>query len=121
TAQMGGVCTLVNTSCCTYVDQSGQVATDIHTIWQHARVLHEVTKDDTAWTTHLWESLTSWLPNFKWLKQLFMGILHLGTIILCVFSQCFLWCCKRTTASYDDWKSYQLRHKIEKGTYFRGM
>ncbi|NXC92194.1 ERVV2 protein, partial [Cercotrichas coryphoeus] len=30
TAQMGGVCTLVNTSCCTYVDQSGQIATDIN-------------------------------------------------------------------------------------------
>ncbi|NXY18356.1 ERVV2 protein, partial [Atrichornis clamosus] len=30
TAQMGAVCTLVNTSCCTYVDQSGQTATDIH-------------------------------------------------------------------------------------------
>ncbi|NXC10141.1 ERVV2 protein, partial [Orthonyx spaldingii] len=30
TAQMGGVCTLVNTTCCTYADQSGQIATDMH-------------------------------------------------------------------------------------------
>ncbi|NXA98882.1 ERVV2 protein, partial [Melanocharis versteri] len=30
TAQLGRVCTLVNTSCCTYVDQSGQIATDTH-------------------------------------------------------------------------------------------
>ncbi|NXM91922.1 ERVV2 protein, partial [Oenanthe oenanthe] len=30
TAQMGGVCTLVNNSCCTYVYQSGQIATDIN-------------------------------------------------------------------------------------------
>ncbi|NWW27635.1 ERVV2 protein, partial [Falcunculus frontatus] len=30
TAQMGGVCTLINTSCCTYVNESGQIATDIH-------------------------------------------------------------------------------------------
>ncbi|NXC10479.1 ERVV2 protein, partial [Orthonyx spaldingii] len=30
TAQMGGVCTLINTTYCTYVDQSGQIATDIH-------------------------------------------------------------------------------------------
>lgn len=123
TAQMGGVCTLANTSCCTSVDQSGQTATDIHTIWQRAGVLHEVTKDDTSWTTHLRESLTAWLPNFNWLKQLFMRIFLLGIIILCacVFSQCFLWYCKRTTTSYDDRKSCQLRHKIEKGTYFRGM
>ncbi|NXB91508.1 ERVV2 protein, partial [Vidua chalybeata] len=30
TAQMGGVCILINTNCCTYVDQSGQITTDIH-------------------------------------------------------------------------------------------
>ncbi|NXB98969.1 ERVV2 protein, partial [Orthonyx spaldingii] len=30
TAHMGGVCTLVNSSCCTYVDQSGQVSTDVY-------------------------------------------------------------------------------------------
>ncbi|NXJ19896.1 ERVV2 protein, partial [Dicrurus megarhynchus] len=29
-AHMGGVCTLVNPSCCTYVDQSGQISTDVH-------------------------------------------------------------------------------------------
>ncbi|NXR12806.1 ERVV2 protein, partial [Semnornis frantzii] len=28
TAQMGGVCTLINTMCCTYIDQSGQIETD---------------------------------------------------------------------------------------------
>ncbi|NXR70788.1 ERVV2 protein, partial [Rhadina sibilatrix] len=123
TAQMGGVCTAVNTSCCMYVYQSGQIATDIHTIWQHARVLHKVTKGDTSWTAHLGETLTSWLSNFNWLKQLFGGILFLGIIILytCVFSQCFLWCCKWAKIFYDDWKSYQLRHRIERGTYFWEM
>ncbi|NXC01999.1 ERVV2 protein, partial [Orthonyx spaldingii] len=30
TAHMGGVCTLVNSSCCTYVGQSGQISTDVH-------------------------------------------------------------------------------------------
>ncbi|NXC07382.1 ERVV2 protein, partial [Orthonyx spaldingii] len=30
TAHMGGVCTLVNSSCCTYVGQSGQISTDAH-------------------------------------------------------------------------------------------
>ncbi|NXX41060.1 ERVV2 protein, partial [Tricholaema leucomelas] len=29
TAQMGGVCNLINTTCCTYIDQSGQTETDI--------------------------------------------------------------------------------------------
>ncbi|NXY39135.1 ERVV2 protein, partial [Pomatorhinus ruficollis] len=30
TAQMGGVCILINTGCCTYIDQSGQIAMAIH-------------------------------------------------------------------------------------------
>ncbi|NWW40110.1 ERVV2 protein, partial [Panurus biarmicus] len=30
TAQMRGVCTLINTSCCTYIDQSGQITTAIY-------------------------------------------------------------------------------------------
>ncbi|NXA97399.1 ERVV2 protein, partial [Melanocharis versteri] len=30
TAHMGAVCTLVNSSCCTYADQSGQISTDVH-------------------------------------------------------------------------------------------
>ncbi|NWT35182.1 ERVV2 protein, partial [Cardinalis cardinalis] len=30
TAQMGGICTLINTICCTYIDQLGQITTDIH-------------------------------------------------------------------------------------------
>ncbi|NXA66215.1 ERVV2 protein, partial [Mohoua ochrocephala] len=120
TAQMGGVCTLINTSRCTYIDQSGRRRTDIHTIWQHAKILHEVTKDDPSWSTHLWKTLRSWLPNLNWLKQLFMGILLLGIIILCTcaFSQCFLWCSQQNTMSYDDWKRYKLRHKVERGTYF---
>ncbi|NXY82169.1 ERVV2 protein, partial [Alcedo cyanopectus] len=29
-AAQGGVCTIVNTSCCTYVDQSGRVRTDLN-------------------------------------------------------------------------------------------
>ncbi|NWI48543.1 ERVV2 protein, partial [Picathartes gymnocephalus] len=118
TAQMGGVCTLINTSCCTYIDQSGQI-TDIQTIWQHAKILHDVTKADTSWSTHIWETLISWLPNLNWLKQLFTGILLLGIIILCtcIFSQCFLWCCQRTTMSYDDWKRYKLRQSRKRNVF----
>ncbi|NWV08807.1 ERVV2 protein, partial [Ptilonorhynchus violaceus] len=121
TAQMGGVCTLVNSTCCTYTDESRQIATDIQAIWQHAKVLHEVPKDDTSWTMKLWETLTSWLPNLNWIKHLFVGLLLLGFILLgaCIFTQCFLWCCQWTAISYDKWKKYKLRHKLEKGTYFQ--
>ncbi|NWX60829.1 ERVV2 protein, partial [Promerops cafer] len=118
TAQMGGVCTLINSSC-TFIDQSGQITTDIHTIWQHAKILHEVTMDDTSWSTHLWEALRSWLPNLNWLKQLLMEILLLGIIILCtfIFSQCFFWCCQGTTVSYDDWKRRKLRQSRKRNIY----
>lgn len=36
-AQMGGVCTLINSSCYTHIDQSGRIAMDIHSIWRHAK------------------------------------------------------------------------------------
>ncbi|NXA98895.1 ERVV2 protein, partial [Melanocharis versteri] len=29
-ASQGGVCTIVNTSCCMYIDQSGRIATDLN-------------------------------------------------------------------------------------------
>ncbi|NWX29330.1 ERVV2 protein, partial [Notiomystis cincta] len=121
TAQMGGVCTLVNSRCCTYVDNGGKISTDSHTIGKHAKMLHEVTKDDTMWTTDLWEALTSWLPDLNWLKQLFMGILAIILFLLFtgMYVQCVWWCCPPTSGSYSDWKIYKIRYKIEKGTYFK--
>lgn len=59
TAQIGRVWVLINNSCCTCIDQSGQIAMAIHTIWQHAKLLPEVIKDDTSWSKHLWKILTS--------------------------------------------------------------
>lgn len=45
TANVGGVCTLINTSCCTYVDESREIETNIQKIWEHAEVLHQVSQD----------------------------------------------------------------------------
>ena len=53
---MGGGCILVYTSC-TFLDQSWQIAEHIHSIWQHAKVLPEVTKDIASWSKHLWETI----------------------------------------------------------------
>ena len=69
---MEGVCILIYTSRCTSIDKSGQIAEDIHSIWQHAKVLPEVTKDIKSWSKHLWETPTSWLPNLNWLTQCFV-------------------------------------------------
>ncbi|KAF1436292.1 Syncytin-2, partial [Pygoscelis papua] len=58
-AAQGGVCTVINTSCCTYVDQSGRVSTDLQVIWEQTKILHQVTKDDTSWGfEEIWNKLT---------------------------------------------------------------
>ncbi|NXG44216.1 ERVV2 protein, partial [Psilopogon haemacephalus] len=107
TAQMGGVCTLINTTCCTYIDQSGQIETDIQKLWEQGRILHEVAKDNTSWGFQgLWDKLTFWLPNFGWLKQLFACVLILIAMGI-------------TEDSYVNWKKHQLRQQIESGKYLK--
>ncbi|NXJ72194.1 ERVV2 protein, partial [Rostratula benghalensis] len=120
-ASQGGVCTIINTSCCTYVDQSGRVATDLQEIWEQTKILREVTKDDTPWGfSELWDKLTSWFPNLAWLKTLFMtimGILIMG-ILITISIKCLLWCCRSTRDTYSTWKRHQLRQKLESNKYF---
>lgn len=102
------------------MDQSGQIATDIQTIWQRAKILHEVTKDDTSWSKHLWKTLPSWLPNPNWLKQLFVRTLRIEILILgtCMMSQCFIWYCKQNATTYHEWKQNKMRYRIKTGKYF---
>ncbi|XP_077643821.1 endogenous retrovirus group V member 2 Env polyprotein-like [Lonchura striata] len=99
-ASRGGVCTIVNTSCCVYVDQNNRIATDLSEIWKQTKILHEVTKDDTSWGfEELWKVLTSWLPNLNWLKQLFISVILviLLIIIVWVLIKCVLLCNKEAT------------------------
>ncbi|NXI48612.1 ERVV1 protein, partial [Galbula dea] len=107
----GGVCTVINSTCCTYMDQGGRIATDLQEIWTQTKTLHAITQDDTSWGfSELWHKLTSWLPNFTWLKQLFalmVSLLVLG-IMLCVLLRCFFWCCQGTGDAYTNWKKWQL-------------
>ena len=72
-AEEGGVCTVINQSCCAFVNREAQIETDVHRIWEASKLFHLIAQDDTSWGfTNLWEKLTSWLPNFAWLKQLFV-------------------------------------------------
>ncbi|KAF1485859.1 Syncytin-2, partial [Megadyptes antipodes antipodes] len=58
-AAQGGVCIMINTSCCTYVDQSGRVSTDLQVIWDQTKILHQVTQDNTSWGfEEVWNRLT---------------------------------------------------------------
>ncbi|NXC38298.1 ERVV2 protein, partial [Penelope pileata] len=123
TAKEGGVCLIINQSCCSYINQERCIETDIQHIWQKSKILHQVAQDDTSFGfTELWERLTSWLPNFTWLKQLFMAcimIIALG-LLKCML-QLFMWICKNTGNSYEEWKRHRLRQKAEYRRYFAKM
>ena len=81
-ASQGAVGTIVNTSCCTYLDQSGRISTHLAEIWKQTKILHQVTKDNTSWAFEdLWHKLTSWLPNWIWLKK---SIHYCNNCNLCV-------------------------------------
>ena len=69
TAKKGRVCVIINQICCTYTDQSQRVATNLEEIWKHTHVIHAVMLDNTSFGfAELWGKLTTWLPNFAWLK-----------------------------------------------------
>ncbi|NXE85121.1 ERVV2 protein, partial [Cochlearius cochlearius] len=120
-ASQGGVCTIINTSCCMYIDQSGRIATDLQEIWEQTKILYEITKDDTSWGfSELQDKLTSWLPNLTWLKTLFMtilGILVMGILIFLII-RCFFWYYQNTGDAYSTWKKHQLRRRLESTKYF---
>ncbi|NWX52852.1 ERVV2 protein, partial [Steatornis caripensis] len=121
TAKEGGVCILINQSCCTYVNEKQQVETDIRKIWEISKELHLITMDDTSWGfSELWKKLTSWLPNLTWLKQLFVTviIIILLSIVFCITVWCGLWCFQNTGDSYSERKKNQLRQKLESNKYF---
>lgn len=42
TAKEGGVCAIINQSCCAYIDETHRIETDLQTIWEHTKVLHQV-------------------------------------------------------------------------------
>ncbi|NXA16252.1 ERVV2 protein, partial [Sapayoa aenigma] len=118
TAQMGGVCTLINTTCCTYIDHSGQIKKDIQNMWAQSKVFHRVAQGKIAWgLEELWEKLISWLPSLGWIKQLFVILLMLVAlgVLFLVLVRCLLWCIRETKHSYVNWKKHQLRQQVELG------
>lgn len=101
-----GGCTLINTSCCTYIDEHKKVETSIKRIWDHVKTLHLVTQDDTSWGnafSKLWEKLTSWLPKLAWIKQLFvilLALIFMGLIVWLML-KCLMRTCRQTGNSYE--------------------
>ncbi|NXV25231.1 ERVV2 protein, partial [Cepphus grylle] len=111
----GGACAVINQSCCTYINQEGRIEEDLEKIWEKNKILYEVSRDNTSWGfEELWNKLTSWLPNWNWLKQLFVGIITLIIlgIIVCMLLRCFLWCHRDSEENYSDWKRHRIRHQV---------
>lgn len=38
----GDICAIINTTCCSYVDQSGRIKKDLAEIWEQTQILHKV-------------------------------------------------------------------------------
>ncbi|NXN91335.1 ERVV2 protein, partial [Rhinopomastus cyanomelas] len=122
TANVGGVCTLINTCCCTYIDESSKIEADIQKMWEQAKLFHQVAQVKTKWGfQELWGKLTSWLPNFGWIKQIFVLILTpiVVGIFICILFRPYLWCTNCNKDRHTEWKRNQLRQKVGTGTYFR--
>lgn len=104
-----------------YVNEAGRIETDLKKYLEKTKILHKVVQDDTSWGFwELWNKLTSWLPNFYWLKQLFIGILILLILVFltCVLVQCAFWCCVKGLNDYETWKCNQIKHHVETGKNF---
>ncbi|NWY17685.1 ERVV2 protein, partial [Aphelocoma coerulescens] len=123
-AKEGGVCTVINTSCCSYVDLTKCIETDLQTILDKTQTLHQITLDDTSWGfKDVWDKLTVWLPNLSWLKQLFVIVISIIALLftVCISSYCCTILCTWNRNAYAQWQKHKLRSKIEKGTYFQDV
>ncbi|XP_054246936.1 endogenous retrovirus group V member 2 Env polyprotein-like [Indicator indicator] len=121
-AKEGGLCTIVNDSCCTYVNEEKKIEMDLHKIWEQSKVFHEVSRDDISYGfSNLWEKLTSWMPNIFWLKQLLVGIVMIIILIVLIVVLIKVIMCigKSDVKSYERYKNDKLRHELETGNYFK--
>uniref|UniRef100_A0A8C3SNJ4 Uncharacterized protein n=1 Tax=Chelydra serpentina TaxID=8475 RepID=A0A8C3SNJ4_CHESE len=91
-ANQGGVCALVNSSCCVFVNQNHRIVTDIHTLRQQSALFHHVSTDDTSTgAQEAWNWLTSWLPDLGVWGRRIVLLLALGLDVLlgcCICLQC---------------------------------
>lgn len=53
TAKEGGVCTIINQSCCAYISKDLRTETDLRKIWEQMKGLHRTSQDDTNWKEDL--------------------------------------------------------------------
>ncbi|XP_071412245.1 syncytin-A-like [Pithys albifrons albifrons] len=102
-ASQGGVCKVINTSCCSYIDQSGRIEKDLAAIRKQTKILHQVTLDNVSLgLDDVFHKLTSWLPNWTWMKQLFLVVIYI--ISVCIIAYCMIKCCKCCSSLWYNFK-----------------
>jgi len=86
-ASQGGVCTILNVSCCMYSDRSGELITDVQKIWEVSKQMQQVQRHNTLWgftDTASW--LTSWFLNLAtWLKKALVTLFFVVIMVGCLF------------------------------------
>ncbi|KYO19945.1 endogenous retrovirus group V member 2 Env polyprotein precursor [Alligator mississippiensis] len=100
----GGVCALVDSTCCVYVNQDMRIEADIRKVRNQLGVLHQVASENTDWgLEEVWSWLTSWLPDFGALgKKIVYGMLFVLIVLMvfCVLMQLILCCVKASRGSF---------------------
>ncbi|XP_075791734.1 uncharacterized protein LOC142830467 [Pelodiscus sinensis] len=88
-AQQGGVCAVINQSCCFYVNHSGQIEQDVSAIKDAVKILHAVAKDgEISWLNwlaqHLGLSLTPFLHSILITVLTIVIVIIIFCITLCI-------------------------------------
>lgn len=78
-AEQRGVCTVINKTCCTYVNNSRKVETNIWENYEQASRLHQY--DQGADPTRLWSLVKGALPGLAWFLP-FLGPLMANLLLL---------------------------------------
>lgn len=110
-AAQGGVCAVINYSCCVYVNEKKQIKTDINQIWQASHLFHQIFQDATLGSGPDFSWLWLWLPGFGWLRQLFLIIIII-TVAIVVIRSCVLWCTPTCLNSYSTLFSKRTPHQV---------
>ncbi|CAM5122255.1 unnamed protein product [Eretmochelys imbricata] len=93
-AAQGGICALINESCCFYSNQDKCIETAVHNMMDHLKVLHDVGSEASVWDDP-WRWLTSWLPDLgAWGRHIRLLLLIglLGFVCVFVILQCCVNC-----------------------------
>ena len=67
-ASQGGVCAVINKTCCIYINVTGEVKVNVQEIYEQASWIHRYNQGKQEWT----ETLKGWFPGYTWLLP-FLG------------------------------------------------